>query len=120
MATITETAPLPPLTKKTVTKKPAAKSLGKGLSALLSQDVSPYSKLEATPENTASRQTLLLNQLQPGAYQPRLMHFREEELEELAQSIRQHGILQPLLVRKVDDNKFEIIAGERRWQSARK
>ncbi len=101
----------------TKTKKP--QSLGKGLSALLSQEVSPYNKLENIDKPQGGGQTLLLTQLQPGVYQPR-MHFREEELDELAQSIRQHGILQPLLVRKLEKkDQFEIIAGERRWQAAK-
>ena len=50
--------------------------------------------------------------------QPR-MTFDEETLEELAASIREHGVLQPILVRPLDDNRYQLIAGERRWRAAK-
>ena len=53
----------------------------------------------------------------PNAYQPRKF-FKEEALEELSQSIKEHGIIQPITVRKMGD-KFELVAGERRWRAAR-
>ena len=53
----------------------------------------------------------------PNAYQPRKL-FKEEALEELSQSIKEHGIIQPITVRKMGD-KFELVAGERRWRAAR-
>lgn len=58
-----------------------------------------------------------IEKIKAGAYQPRTT-FEKESLQELAQSIKQNGILQPIIVRKTNDNKFEIIAGERRWRAA--
>lgn len=58
-----------------------------------------------------------IDKLKSGKYQPR-KSFEKEPLEELAQSIKQNGILQPIIVRKINENSFEIIAGERRWRAA--
>ncbi|WP_042147673.1 nucleoid occlusion protein [Paucisalibacillus sp. EB02] len=59
---------------------------------------------------------LPVEQIQPNRYQPRSV-FNEEKIEELAKTINTHGIIQPIVVRKVEDGKFEIIAGERRWRA---
>ena len=59
---------------------------------------------------------LPINQIQPNRYQPRSV-FNEEKIEELAKTINTHGIIQPIVVRKVEDGNFEIIAGERRWRA---
>ena len=59
-----------------------------------------------------------VEKIQPSRYQPRL-HFDEQKLDELSQSIQQNGLIQPLTVRKVDDG-FELIAGERRYRACRK
>jgi len=61
--------------------------------------------------------TLPVEALQPGAFQPRT-HFAPEALEELARSVREQGILQPLLVRPLAGGRYEIVAGERRWRAA--
>lgn len=61
--------------------------------------------------------TLPVGDLQPGTFQPRA-HFAPEALEELARSIREQGILQPLLVRPLGNGRYEIVAGERRWRAA--
>lgn len=87
------------------------KGLGKGLGALLG-DFS-----EATPEESAYR-LLPLHRVEPNPDQPR-QDFDEEELAALAESVRIHGILQPLTVREVDGGYYQIIAGERRWRAAR-
>jgi ParB family chromosome partitioning protein len=87
--------------------------LGRGLSALLSEEVEDYTVLE---KEQRVRQ-MAVKDLQPGRYQPR-QRFDAEELETLAASIRQKGILQPLLVREIAEGQFEIIAGERRWRAA--
>ena len=60
--------------------------------------------------------TLDINLLTPGKYQPR-HNFSEQALQELASSIKQQGVLQPLIVRKIAENKYEIIAGERKVPS---
>lgn len=92
-----------------VTKKP--KGLGRGLDALLSGTDEASSK--------ESLQTLAIDRLRPGKYQPRT-RMDEASLDELAQSIREHGVMQPVLVRPVEHGRFEIIAGERRWRAAQR
>ena len=84
--------------------------LGKGLSALLGDDFSIN-----TPQAPS---TLPISQVESYAGQPR-KNFDQEKLEELAESIRQHGIIQPLTVRKLSSGYYQIIAGERRWRAAR-
>ena len=82
-------------------------ALGKGLDALL-----------PSPSLTQSGglQHIPIQKIQPNAYQPR-MRFPSETLEQLAESIRQNGVLQPIVVRPAQEN-FEIIAGERRWRAS--
>ena len=63
-------------------------------------------------------QLLALECLEPGYYQPR-RHFDEQALAQLAQSIAQHGLLKPLIVREKSSHRYEIIAGERRWRAAK-
>jgi len=60
-----------------------------------------------------------LDLIEPNNYQPRTS-FDEERLEQLAQSIRANGVIQPLLVRRVSDNKYQLVAGERRWRAAQR
>ena len=91
-------------------------SLGRGLDALLGETASLSSFTEN--EDNSSLSTLPLRQLEPNRNQPRT-HFDEESLESLAESIRQHGLLQPILVRKQENGYYQIIAGERRWRAAR-
>lgn len=98
------------------------RGLGKGLDALLSHSNAATRKSEQ-PEETQSLATagdlihLDLDKLQPGKYQPR-KDMSPEALEELAESIRSQGVIQPIVVRKVVDGNYEIIAGERRWRAA--
>ena len=90
-------------------------SLGRGLSSLLGEDLKDHIAISS---NNGTRK-VPIEQLKPGSYQPR--HFMDEvKINELAQSIRENGIIQPLLVRRSsDESKFyEIIAGERRWRAA--
>ena len=86
------------------------KGLGRGLDALLAGDV------ESVASNDAPN-TLPIDQLRPGKYQPRT-HMDQASLNSLADSIRAQGVMQPILVRKVADEKYEIIAGERRWRAS--
>jgi ParB family chromosome partitioning protein len=88
------------------------KGLGRGLEVLLGESID----LSGQDPKMSSTE-LQLTQLQRGKYQPR-MQMRESELEELAQSIRTQGVMQPLLVRSIGNNKYEIIAGERRFRAA--
>ena len=85
-------------------------ALGRGLDALLG-DSSLHTK-------EGGSVTLPISQVEPGLNQPR-KHFDEEALAELAESIRQHGVLQPLTVRRLSSGYYQIIAGERRWRAAR-
>ena len=87
------------------------KGLGKGLGALLGDF------MEAPPEDSSYRM-LPLHRVEPNPEQPR-QDFDQEELEALAESIRQHGIIQPLTVRETGEGYYQIIAGERRWRAAR-
>lgn len=86
------------------------KGLGRGLDALLAND-------EDSSSQSASLTTLSIEKLQPGKYQPRT-HMDQASLESLADSIRSQGIMQPIVVRLVNDGKYEIIAGERRWRAS--
>ena len=95
-----------------VTKKP--KGLGMGLEALLGPKVSDA---PAAARDEGAPSTLKLSQLQPGRYQPRT-RMDEGSLQELAQSIRSQGVMQPILVRPLSANRYEIIAGERRVRAA--
>ena len=87
------------------------KGLGRGLGALLG-DFS-----DTTDEDSAYKQ-LPLHRVEPNPDQPR-QDFNEEELQSLAESIRVHGVIQPLTVRETSDGYYQIIAGERRWRASR-
>lgn len=84
------------------------KGLGKGLGALISN--------EATEDESGIIE-LKINELEPNAGQPR-KHFDDEKLVQLSESIKQHGIIQPIIVKK-DNSRYTIIAGERRWRAAK-
>ena len=86
------------------------KGLGRGLSSLIGE----------TKVETATNK-LSLHEIVPSKYQPR-KHFDEESLEDLTNSIKERGVIQPIIVRKSDEQqlKYEIIAGERRWLAAQK
>ncbi|MGF0032113.1 ParB/RepB/Spo0J family partition protein [Bariatricus sp. SGI.154] len=100
------------------------KGLGKGLDSLIpdNRNVKPAeteasSKKEVEPEVKSGEQMMKINMVEPNRDQPR-KKFEEDALYELADSIKQYGVLQPLLVRKRKDY-YEIIAGERRWRAAK-
>lgn len=84
------------------------KGLGRGLDALLAG---------SGDEGEDTLRQLALNTLQPGKYQPRT-HMDQESLQQLADSIKAQGVMQPVLVRAVAENRYEIVAGERRWRAA--
>ncbi len=92
------------------------KSLGRGLSTLLGDDL-PEDSPTAVGESDG--RTLPVEYLQTGEFQPR-RHFDRDALQALAQSVRERGVLEPILVRQLDDqqDRYEIIAGERRWRAA--
>ena len=92
------------------------KKLGRGLSALLGE-----SKVKSplfNPENQDTVEKISLKKIRAGVYQPR-QHFEETELQDLAESIKEHGVIQPIILRKTDDDFYEIIAGERRFRASK-
>lgn len=91
---------------------PKKKALGRGLGSLIQE-----AQTEAAASNNDAANMVSLSEIHPNPNQPRT-HFNETELEELSESIRAHGVLQPLLVRK-DGDGYEIIAGERRYQASK-
>ncbi|WP_273072374.1 ParB N-terminal domain-containing protein, partial [Alteromonas australica] len=95
------------------------RGLGRGLDALLatSQSSSQKDRESASVEARQSELSKIpIEFLVPGKYQPR-KDMSPEALEELASSIRAQGVIQPIVVRKIDQNRYEIIAGERRWRA---
>ena len=92
------------------------KGLGRGLSALFGDE-----KLNDNPQKTRQSNTISIGDLSRNPYQPR-QHFSEEKLDELANSIKKNGIIQPIAVRpnRSEKGKYEIVAGERRWLAAQR
>ena len=90
-------------------KRPA---LGRGLSALI-----PDAPLAATTGERAME--IDTDRLRPNRFQPRV-HMDDAKIDELARSIRSHGVIQPIIVRPSGDQEYEIIAGERRWRASQK
>lgn len=91
------------------------KALGRGLSALLG---TPSSSSETLVESDQLRE-IDIDRILPNAQQPR-KHFNDEGLNELADSIRAHGVIQPVVVQPLPDNFYQLIAGERRWRAAQR
>jgi len=97
-----------------MSKQPDRQALGKGLSSLLPPRLKQAPVQEPVP--AAKSTDLSVNRIKPNPFQPR-RNFREDTLEELAQSIRVNGVIQPITVRKVGE-EYQIVAGERRWRAA--
>jgi len=89
--------------------------LGRGLAALIGDDVIEA----ASPEETRGLRHLPIEMLHSNPNNPR-KQFRDEELEDLAKSIREKGLLQPIVVRQRADGEYEIVAGERRWRASQR
>ena len=87
--------------------------LGTGLSALFGEEI-----LTAAPQEQKTESTLPISKVEPRRDQPRA-YFDETALDELTESIRQYGLIQPITVRALDSGYYQIIAGERRWRAAR-
>jgi ParB family transcriptional regulator, chromosome partitioning protein len=87
------------------------KVLGRGLGALI-----PQREQAPAPSGLAE---IPIGQISPNPYQPR-KNFNEASIDELARSVRQHGIVQPLVVTRAGDNRYKLIAGERRFRAAQK
>jgi ParB family chromosome partitioning protein len=93
------------------------RGLGRGLDALLSGATASVLQEEAVKADQRELQHLPLDIIQRGKYQPR-RDMDPVALEELARSIRAQGLMQPIVVRSIADNRYEIIAGERRWRAS--
>jgi len=91
------------------------RQLGRGLSALFGEETEGVTEVDAVRQSSM----VAITNLRPGRFQPR-HEFDDIQLDALVQSVRAHGILQPLLVRQDPDNpnSYEIVAGERRWRAA--
>lgn len=87
------------------------KTLGKGLSALISDDT-------VADEDQSYVPNLPIDQIKPNPHQPRI-EIKPDSLLELADSIREHGVIEPLIVTEKSDESYELIAGERRWRAAK-
>ena len=87
-----------------------SKGLGTGLGALFGN--------AAIEETAVDFEYVSIQRVEPRQEQPRTV-FEQEKIEELADSIREHGVLSPLTVRRIDDGYYQIVAGERRWRAAR-
>lgn len=101
---------------KTPRQKQRRGGLGRGLGSLI-----PTAPVDSTTTSVddSSLQKVGIDDIHPNPYQPRL-HMQQEQLEELASSIRTHGLMQPLVVSAADDaGKYTLIAGERRWRASR-
>ncbi|MFT5575467.1 MAG: ParB family chromosome partitioning protein, partial [Bermanella sp.] len=105
------------------------RGLGRGLDALLGSQAAASPVIEAVPVGQAATpasngkavdgelRNIPLDLIQRGKYQPR-RDMQPEALEELSESIKAQGVIQPIVVRAIDDTRYEIIAGERRWRAA--
>ena len=85
-------------------------ALGRGLDALISTD-------DVRPQGSSTINEIEISKIEANPNQPR-REFDQEALQELANSIREIGIIQPITLRQVDDDKYQIIAGERRWRAS--
>ncbi|MBE7048475.1 MAG: ParB/RepB/Spo0J family partition protein [Ruminococcaceae bacterium] len=94
-----------------MTKKVEKKGLGKGLGALLNTEEAITGTLEQSNE-------LKITQIEPNKNQPRT-EFDAEKLQELAESIKKYGVIQPIVVKKQENGFYKIIAGERRWRASK-
>lgn len=102
--------------QKATLAKFSDKKLGRGLSALLGE-----SKIKSplfSFENQDAVEKISLKKIRAGIYQPR-QNFEETELQDLADSIKEHGVIQPIILRKTDEDFYEIIAGERRFRASK-
>jgi ParB family chromosome partitioning protein len=93
----------------------AKRGLGRGLQALI-----PPSPVIEKVDKAKDKEIVLINldNIEPNRDQPR-KNFQPEKIRELAESIKEHGVVQPIVVRSVDKGKFEIVVGERRWRASR-
>ena len=110
----------------TENKKPAKKAMGRGLGAFFDDiQESPVAEKAAKPEKTKAKseekggaRLMKLRDIEPNPEQPR-KHFEKEKLEALAESIKEHGLIQPIVVKPGENGMYVIVAGERRWRASK-
>jgi ParB family transcriptional regulator, chromosome partitioning protein len=95
------------------------KALGRGLGALIPSKPVEAAPAAPPPVPGAGLAQIPIEQISPNPYQPRRT-FNDASIEDLARSVREHGIIQPLVVTRVSDNKYRLVAGERRFRAAQK
>ncbi|GAB4126354.1 MAG: ParB/RepB/Spo0J family partition protein [Wenzhouxiangellaceae bacterium] len=100
------------ISKQTTPRSSKRNALGRGLSAMLAR-----SEAEQRQQDQANLRELPVDLIQPGRYQPRTV-MDPDKLQELADSIRAQGMVQPIIVRPITSDSYELIAGERRWRAA--
>jgi ParB family chromosome partitioning protein len=94
---------------------PKKRSLGRGLSALLESEESTVSTHSVSASGGTAH--IPLEFIESNPFQPR-SHFDQQQLDDLAASIRQHGVIQPITIRRVSKDKYQLISGERRWKAS--
>ena len=96
-----------------MTERDKRRGLGRGLSALMAD----VTETQSVAEQGAAEQFIPIEKISPNPEQPR-KRFDPEDLQDLANSIREKGVIQPLIVRRRENGTFEIVAGERRWRAS--
>src|SRR5215469_6418422 len=103
----------------TATHDPKRRALGKGLESLLPSRPAVVPQIAAAAEVLGKPIDLPLDSIERNPYQTRT-HFDETQLQELAHSISATGVVQPIVVKKIGEDRYQLIAGERRWLASRK
>ena len=94
------------------------KALGKGINALIPDLETGVPESGFLDEKGVTLSTeIMVDEISPNRFQPR-KYFNKENLEELSNSIKEQGVIQPIVVRLVDSGQYQIIAGERRWRAS--
>lgn len=97
----------------------AKKGLGKGLGSLFSEDDVKQVTAEVSETKEGDISTIRMSLIEPNKKQPR-RHFDEEKIAVLAESIKEHGLVQPIIITPTENGMYMIVAGERRWRAAKK
>ena len=97
----------------------AKKGLGKGLGSLFSEDDVKQVTAEVSETKEGDISTIRMSLIEPNKTQPR-RHFDEEKIAVLAESIKEHGLVQPIIITPSENGMYKIVAGERRWRAAKK
>lgn len=97
----------------------AKKGLGKGLNSLFNEEDIEEVTSEITKSSEGDIKKVRMSLIEPNKKQPR-RHFDEEKITALADSIKEHGLIQPIIITPSDNNMYKIVAGERRWRAAKK